>query len=243
MMGETNKVVIVTGGSSGIGRCTASALKENGCIVYEFSRRSIPMEGVTHLSVDVTDEDAVNAAVQQVIQKETKIDAVINCAGFGISGAVEFTSMEQAKAQFDVNFFGTVTVNKAVLPFMRHQGKGHIVNISSVAAVAHIPFQTFYSASKAAISSYSYALAKARQKSILGDDEYGGRISRSVSQMEHDEQNGMDPARIGRYIAGIVEKKNPAVVYVAGAQYKFLSLLCKLLPAAARGKIVGKIYG
>ena len=84
---------------------------------------------------------------------------------------------------------------------------------------------------------------KARQKSILGDEEYGGRISRSVSQMEHDEQNGMDPARIGRYIAGIVEKKNPAVVYVAGAQYKFLSLLCKLLPAAARGKIVGKLYG
>ena len=159
MAEETNKVVIVTGGSSGIGRCTASALKENGCIVYEFSRRNIPMEGVTHLSVDVTDEDAVNAAVQQVIQKETKIDAVINCAGFGISGAVEFTSMEQAKAQFDVNFFGTVTVNKAVLPFMRHQGKGHIVNISSVAAVAHIPFQTFYSASKAAVSSYSYALA------------------------------------------------------------------------------------
>lgn len=266
MAGENNKVVIVTGGSSGIGRCTASALKENGCIVYEFSRRNIPMDGVTHLSVDVTDEDAVNAAVQQVIQKETKIDAVINCAGFGISGAVEFTSLEQAKAQFDVNFFGTVTVNKAVLPFLRRQGKGHIVNISSVAAVAHIPFQTFYSASKAAVSSYSYALAnevkpygihitvvelgdictgftKARQKSILGDDEYGGRISRSVSQMEHDEQNGMDPARIGRYIAGIVEKKNPAVVYVVGAQYKFLSLLCKLLPAAARGKIVGKIYG
>ena len=92
MVGENNKVVIVTGGSSGIGRCTASALKENGCIVYEFSRRNIPMEGVTHLSVDVINEDAVNAAVQQVIQKETKIDAVINCAGFGISGAVEFTS-------------------------------------------------------------------------------------------------------------------------------------------------------
>ena len=70
MVGENNKVVIVTGGSSGIGRCTASALKENGCIVYEFSRRNIPMEGVTHLSVDVTNEDAVNAAVQQVIQKE-----------------------------------------------------------------------------------------------------------------------------------------------------------------------------
>ena len=78
---------------------------------------------------------------------------------------------------------------------------------------------------------------------ILGDAEYGGRISRSVSQMEHDEQNGMDPAAIGRYIAGIVEKTKPAVVYVAGAQYKFLSLLCKLLPAAARERIVGKLYG
>ena len=82
------------------------------------------MEGVTHLSVDVTDEDAVTVAVQQVIQKETKIDAVVNCAGFGISGAVEFTSMEQARAQFDVNFFGTVNVNKAVLPSCAVRGRG-----------------------------------------------------------------------------------------------------------------------
>lgn len=116
-----------------------TALRDSGCIVYEFSRRNIPMEGITHLSVDVTDENAVNSAVKQIIQKETKIDAVINCAGFGISGAVEFTSTDQAKAQFDVNFFGTVNINKAVLPFMRHQGNGHIINISSVAAVAHIP--------------------------------------------------------------------------------------------------------
>ena len=266
MAGEYKKIVIVTGGSSGIGRCTASALRDSGCIVYEFSRRNIPMKGITHLSVDVTDENAVNSAVKQIIQKETKIDAVINCAGFGISGAVEFTSTDQAKAQFDVNFFGTVNVNKAVLPFMRHQGNGHIINISSVAAVAHIPFQTFYSASKAAISSYSYALenevkpygihvtivelgdictgfTQMRQKSILGDDEYGGRISRSVSQMEHDEQNGMNPEVIGNYIANIVKKKRPSIVYVASAQYKFLSLLCKLLPAAVREKIVEKIYG
>ena len=260
------KIAVVTGGSSGIGRCTAAALRDKGYLVYEFSRRHIPISGVNHLSVDVTDEEMVTSAIHHIMKAEGKIDAVVNCAGFGISGAVEFTTTEQAKSQFDVNFFGTVNVNKAVFPVMHQQGSGHIVNISSVAATAHIPFQTFYSASKAAISSYSYALAnevkpygihvtvvelgdictgftKARQKSIFGADEYGGRISRSVSQMEHDEQNGMDPARIGRYIAGIVEKKKPAVVYVAGAQYKFLSLLCKLLPAAARGKIVGKIYG
>ena len=88
MAKEYKKIVIVTGGSSGIGRCTASTLRDSGCIVYEFSRRNIPMEGVTHMSVDVTDENAVNSAVKQIIQKETKIDAVINCAGFGISGAV-----------------------------------------------------------------------------------------------------------------------------------------------------------
>ena len=104
MAGEYKKIVIVTGGSSGIGRCTASALRDNGCIVYEFSRRNIPMEGITHLSVDVTDENTVNSAVKQIIQKETKIDAVINCAGFGISGAVEFTSTDQAKAQFDLTY-------------------------------------------------------------------------------------------------------------------------------------------
>ena len=136
---------------------------------------------------------------------------------------------------------------------MHQQGSGHIVNISSVAATAHIPFQTFYSASKAAVSSYSYALAnevrpygiyvtavelgdirtgftKSRQKNILGDKDYDGRISRSVSRMEHDEQNGMAPEDIGSFIADIVTKKKPSVLYVAGTQYKFLSLLCKILP-------------
>ena len=73
MAGEYKKIVIVTGGSSGIGRCTASALRDSGCIVYEFSRRNIPMEGITHMSVDVTDENAVNSAVKQIIQKETKM--------------------------------------------------------------------------------------------------------------------------------------------------------------------------
>ena len=260
------KIAVVTGGSSGIGRCTAAALRDKGYLVYEFSRRHIPISGIKHLSVDVTDEEMVTSAIHHIMKAEGKIDAVVNCAGFGISGAVEFTTTEQAKSQFDVNFFGTVNVNKAVLPVMHQQGSGHIVNISSVAATAHIPFQTFYSASKAAVSSYSYALAnevrpygiyvtavelgdirtgftKSRQKNILGDKDYDGRISRSVSRMEHDEQNGMAPEDIGSFIADIVTKKKPSVLYVAGTQYKFLSLLCKILPTALRQKIVGMIYG
>ena len=145
------KTALVTGGSSGIGRSTAAALKNAGFAVYEFSRRNVPQDGIKHISVDVTDENAVQKAVGEILSESGKLDIVVNCAGFGISGAVEFTPLDQAKAQFDVNFFGTVNVNKAVLASMREAGKGHIINISSVAAVAHIPFQAFYSASKAAI--------------------------------------------------------------------------------------------
>lgn len=148
---------------------------------------------------------------------------------------------------------------------MRRQHSGHIVNISSVAAVAHIPFQAFYSASKAAVASYSCALdnevspygvrvtavelgdihtgfTQARQKTALGDDEYGGRISHSVSQMEKDELSGMSPEVIGTYIARIAQKKNCAPICVAGVKYKILRFLCKILPCTLRGKIVGSIY-
>ena len=132
------KTALVTGGSSGIGRSTAAALKNAGFAVYEFSRRNVPQDGIKHISVDVTDENAVQKAVGEILSEAGKLDVVVNCAGFGISGAVEFTPLDQAKAQFEVNFFGTVNVNKAVLASMREAGKGHIINISSVAAVAHI---------------------------------------------------------------------------------------------------------
>ena len=158
MESKQKRTALVTGGSSGIGRCTAVALSKAGYIVYEFSRRDVPVEGVKHMCVDVIDEASVQEAVGQILLERGSIEILVNCAGFGISGAVEFTESEQAKAQFNVNFFGTVNVSRAVLPSMRRQHRGRIVNISSVAAVAHIPFQAFYSASKAAVSSYSCAL-------------------------------------------------------------------------------------
>ena len=115
----SNKVAVVTGGSSGIGRCCAAALAQSGCLVYELSRRDIPLKGVTHIPADVTDEASVIAAIDQILCEQGRIDIVVNCAGFGISGAVEFTALADARRQFDVNFFGTVNVNKAVLPHMR----------------------------------------------------------------------------------------------------------------------------
>ena len=260
------KVVIVTGASSGIGRHTASALIDMGCVVYDFSRRHIPNGSVKYVATDVTSEQNVASSVSAVVGNEGRVDAVINCAGFGISGAVEFTDLADAKRQFDVNFFGMVNVNKAVMPYMRNQGEGRVVNISSVAAVAHIPFQTYYSASKAAIESYTCALAnevkpfgvtataiqpgdicteftQARAKSFLGDDVYDGRISRSVNGMEKDEQNGMSPDFAGKYIAKITLKKKVKPLYAIGVGYKVLATLCKVFPCGFRNWVVGKLYG
>ncbi len=259
------KIVIITGANSGIGRATADALLKKNCIVYDFSRRDLAAEGAKHIKVDVTAENNVISAVQDVYEKEGRIDIVINCAGFGISGAVEFTALEDAKAQFDVNFFGMVNVNKAVIPYMRENGGGRIVNISSVAAVAHIPFQTYYSASKAAVESYTCALVnelkpfnisvvaiqpgdicteftRARKKTFEGDDIYNGRISKSVAGMERDEQKGMKPETAGNYIAKIVLKQSVKPIYAIGASYKFVCMLCKLFPCRFRNWVIGLLY-
>ena len=101
-----SKVAIVTGGSSGIGLCAAEALRAAGCTVYEFSRREFSCNGIQHICVDVTDEVAVQRAIGQIVAQQNRIDILVNCAGFGISGAVEFTELADAKRQFDVNFSG-----------------------------------------------------------------------------------------------------------------------------------------
>lgn len=216
-----NQVAIVTGGTSGIGKATALALKASGCTVYEFSRRAQGVEGLHHIAADVTSEDSVRAAVAQVMDAEGRIDILVNNAGFGISGAIEFTSTADAKSLFDVNFFGMVNMNRAVIPIMRQAGRGRIVNLSSVAAPVPIPFQAYYSATKASVNAYAMALANelrpfgitvcavmpgdihtgftaARRKVSEGDDIYGGRISRSVARMEHDEQDRHGSRQGGR---------------------------------------------
>ena len=242
------------------------SLLERGCTVYEFSRRpgGAP-EGARHFSVDVTDEAAVNGGVARILEEAGHIDVLVNNAGFGISGAVEFTPLEEARRQMDVNFFGMVTVTRAVLGPMRKRGSGRIVNVSSVAAPAAIPFQTFYSCSKAAINDYTLALANevrpygvtvcavqpgdirtgftdARRKNPEGDEAYGGRIARSVAGMEKDERGGMAPERAGAMIASVALRKNSKPVMALGFSYKFLCVLIKLLPVRLVNWLVGLLY-
>lgn len=260
------KTAIVTGGSSGIGFHVAKCLRSEGLEVYEFSRREVPDSLFHHISVDVTDEAAVQEAVSKVLQETGRIDILVNCAGFGISGAVEFTELADAKRQIDVNFFGMVNCSKAVMTPMRKAGGGRIVNISSVAGPVPIPFQAFYSASKAAINSYTCAannevspfgislcaiqpgdissgFTDARKKELAGDEEYGGRISKSVAVMEKDERGGMKPEVAGAYIAKIALKRKVKPLYAVGFVYKLFCVLMKILPIRLSNKIIGMIYG
>lgn len=264
-MEKQKKVVLLTGGSSGIGLCTAQALARSGCTVYEISRRPGEAPGVCHIFGDVTNKKSVEAAVRQVLEAQGRIDILINNAGFGISGAVEFTDIEDAKRQFDVNFFGMARVCRAVLPHMRRAGAGRIVNVSSVAAAIPIPFQTFYSASKAAINSYSMALANevrpcgitvcavmpgdirtgftaARKKTALGDESYGGRVSRSVMKMEKDEQKGMQPLSAGAFVAKIALRRRVKPLYAIRLDYQFFVLLSRILPSRALNALVYRLY-
>lgn len=261
-----NQVVVITGGSSGIGLAAAHAFRVKGCKVYELSRRDVVHEdGTIHISADVTDEKAVCAAIQQVVQTEGRVDILVCNAGFGISGASEFTENSDAKRLLEVNLFGMVNAVKAVLPVMRCRKSGKILCISSIAAIVPIPFQTWYSVSKASVSAYAAALrgevrpfgiqvcailpgdirsgfTGSREKSPDGDAVYGGRISRSVAVMEHDEQTGMTPERAADAIVRIASRRRVRPDYAIGLSYKTVTILNRILPAALVSWIVGHIY-
>lgn len=259
------KVAIVTGGSSGIGLGTIKALLKKDCKIYELSRRDYEYENVIHRSVDVTDELAVKQVIDSIYNSEGRIDLLINCAGFGIFGAIEFTELESAKRQLDVNFFGTVNVTKAVLGYMRTAKQGRIINISSVSGMAPLPFQTYYSVSKAAINAYTCALAnevrpfgisvtaimpgdvhtgftKSRAKSILGDDVYQQRISKNASKIEKYELNGIDPEIAGKYICKIAFKKRVKPLYAIGLIYKTICVLCMIIPSRLKNWLIPVVY-
>ncbi|MBQ1757457.1 MAG: SDR family oxidoreductase [Erysipelotrichaceae bacterium] len=259
------KTALVTGGTSGIGLATALSLhNDHGYDVWVLSRRDFQMDGLRHVRCDVSKENEVTKAVEQIMLEAGRLDLVVNCAGMGISGALEFTDEEDARYLFNVNFFGTVNVNKACVRYLR-ETKGRIINISSVAGVVPIPFQAFYSASKAAINSYSLALANelkpfgilvcavmpgdtatgftaARKKSEEGDDLYSGRISRSVSRMEKDEQQGTDSTVSGKTIASLATGSKLPALYTIGFSYKLVNLLIKILPVSLSQKLIYMLY-
>jgi NAD(P)-dependent dehydrogenase (short-subunit alcohol dehydrogenase family) len=154
-------IAIVTGASSGIGKATAERLAAAGYKVYGTSRRGAQAGARTFemLSLDVTLDESVSAAVHEVIRVEGRIDLLVNNAGFGVAPAgAEESSLEQARAIFETNFFGIVRMTRAVVPHMRKQGGGRIVNIGSVLGFLPMPYGALYAATKHAIEGYSESL-------------------------------------------------------------------------------------
>ena len=205
----------------------------------------------------------MNAAFGAIGKAEGRIDVLLSNAGMGVSGAAECTTMQDAKRQLDVNFFGLHACVRAAVPLMRAHG-GTILATSSVAAVFAIPFQAFYSASKFAVNALVLALANElkpfniRVAAIMpgdvktgftgarikaeDDDNYGQSIEKSVAVMEHDEQNGMGPEMIAKRFVALSLKKHPKVLSTVGLQYKFFCFLGKVLPIRLQNFIVGKMY-
>lgn len=260
------KVVVITGASAGIGYDLSKYLNLKGYKVYGLSRSKFDVENVTHMKCDITDENNVTKVINEIINIEGKIDYLINNAGMGISGSIEGTSVEDVKKMFDVNFIGSFIVAKAVLPFMRNESKGKIINIGSVASEFAIPFQGFYSSSKSALKVFSEALSNEvkpygidvctilpgdvktnftsnRQKNPNELDLYKNRVDKSIGVMEKDEQNGMTTTYVSKKIYKVIKSRRTPLVKTIGNQYKFLIFIKRLLPTKLVNKIVGLLYG
>src|SRR3954453_20839145 len=151
---DARRVALVTGASAGIGEAAARALAGAGFTVYGTSRSTAAGEtrdGVVFLPLDVTDDESVASVVRAVLDRSGRIDVLVNNAGVGVSGAAEERSIEQARALFDTNLFGSIRTTRAVLPHMREQGSGRIINVSSVLGFMPAPFMALYAATKHAI--------------------------------------------------------------------------------------------
>ena len=261
-------VVFITGISSGFGLETARLLAQEGHTVYGTVRRTVePLPNVHYLQVDVRDKQAVNDAVRQVIEKEGRIDVLVNNAGMGIGGPLEFASEEEVRLQMDTNFLGLVHCVDAVLPYMRKQKNGKIIALSSIGGLMGLPFQGFYSASKFAIEGYCEAL-RLETKSFgikvvvlrPGDFATGFTGSRkkvadqaaieaypiyktAIEKVEHDENGGLKPVVLAQKISQIIKEKNPHNGYVVASLEQKLSVLLKrILPAKWFARILGSYY-
>ncbi|WP_336936401.1 oxidoreductase [Acinetobacter beijerinckii] len=252
----TSKVILITGASSGIGLATADLLNEAGFIVYGTSRRTSDSSQYKFnlIELDVNNEDSVNRAIAKVIKNEGRIDVLINNAGFAIAPAgAEESSMQQAQAIFDTNFFGVVRMTRAVLPVMRKQNSGLILNISSVLGLLPMPFGALYSTSKHALEGYSESLdhelrtqgirvsliEPAYTKTSLGINllEADAKISAYDHIREKLHQHMIkainksdDPGVVAKTILTVINSQNILPRYTSGKTARHLKNLRKFAP-------------
>lgn len=264
-------VVLVTGASSGFGRAIASALRQRGHRVYGTSRNpgTAAPDIATLIAMDVDDDASVAAGVARILSDAGRIDAVVNNAGFGYAGALEDTTIEEARRQFETNLFGAHRVCRAVLPHMRERRAGHIVNMSSLGGMVTVPFQGMYCASKHALEAYTQALRMevrpfgihvamiepgdfatgfTAQRRMTGastpDSPYDVRCRAAVATMAADEGATTDIRPVVRAAIDAIESDRPGLRYpVASASQLVLVRLRHVLPQWLYERLVMDHYG
>jgi NAD(P)-dependent dehydrogenase (short-subunit alcohol dehydrogenase family) len=237
------KAILITGASSGIGKACAEHLAGRGFRVFGAQRSApdSPSGQIEMLRMDVNDDESVQVAVDTVLARAGRVDAVVNNAGFALMGSVEETSIEEARAQMETNFFGALRVIRAVLPEMRQQGCGYIINISSLAGLLGLPFSGLYSASKFALEGmseslrletrafgvkvvliepgdFSTQLPAKRQvaKQSLSENAYEDAFAKFKTNQDADEAKAPTPEPIAYLVEKILNSPSPRQRYSVG---------------------------
>ncbi len=262
------KVVLITGASAGIGRATADRLHAAGWTVIGASRRGTSSSGWQGITMDVDDDGDTRRGVARVLSEHGRLDAVVASAGWGLAGPVEFTPIDQAKAQIETNFWGVVRVVQSALPTLRAQKSGRLVLVSSIGGLIALPFQAFYSASKYALEGYAEGLAyevepfgihvtlvepgnirtdfTASRHTISEDPDgvYTAAAGKAIALMEKDESNGAPAELAASVIERVLGAKRPRRRVSVGKVGERIGIPAKrLLPHRIFEKAAGSSLG
>jgi NAD(P)-dependent dehydrogenase (short-subunit alcohol dehydrogenase family) len=264
-----NKVVLITGGSSGIGKSMGEFLHHKGFVVYGTSRNPERiLDSIFPLiALDVRNVDSIHLAVAKVIAISGRLDVVINNAGVGITGPLEEIPMNEIKNNFETNFFGPIEVMKAVLPQMREQKSGLIINVTSIAGYMGLPFRSIYSASKGALELITEALrmevksfgihitnvapgdfatniaAGRFHAPLLKGSAYESTYGDTLKTMDEHVDSGSNPNEMAEAVYSIIQSPNPKIHYKVGAfMQKFSIVLKRVLPDIVYEKMLMNHY-
>lgn len=264
------KVVLITGGSSGIGKAIGEYLIARDYKVYGTSRNPDRFEAdfpFPLLTLDVTNTNSIKTCVALLLKKEACIDVLINNAGVGITGPIEETPIEELQKAFATNVYGPIQITNEVLPTMRHQRSGHIINITSIAGYMGLPYRGIYSATKAALEitteayrmevlqfgiqmtnvapgDFATNIAAGRYHApVLENSPYKVAYDNTLAMMDAHVDSGEDPNKMAEAVYGIIQNKTPKVRYKVGAfMQKFSIVLKKVLPSKIYEKMLMNHY-
>ena len=264
-----SKIVLITGASSGIGKAIGDYLMQNGYIVYGTSRNPENVENALFplLTLEVKNPETIAAAINHIIAISGRIDVLINNAGVGITGPLEEIPISEIKNNFDVNFFGPIEVMKAVLPQMRYQKSGLIINITSIAGYMGLPYRSIYSASKGALEliteslrmevkpfgikitnvapgDFATNIASGRYHApVITGSAYEINYGNNLKTLNEHVDSGSNPDVMAKAILKIIENPNPKIHYKIGVfMQKFSIVLKRILPDKVYEKMLMKHY-